>query len=344
MNHKGFKVDGFHIHLNKTDTDLTIEAENQTNLSQFFTKITSGEVPELSHHLFTNIEEFYEGIRAAFEQSTPEMIKVSMTENGEINFSYKMMIGKLEKIFAFSIKLDEKSVTSTVKLERRIAQLTFRQEEHERVVVEKLDYLSAKIKKLEELTEERLNKYEQAMMLKFQEFSLKLKMPKSYQFDNQLKNSENFDFTNHNKTVTFKASNTWYAVFANEPLVKKNKQKFSIMLNKCTHDSDGIMVGIAPENCRNTDSCTSAIGSTFLYCYNGSVYTSGNNIKKDVARKAVEGSVIQVIVDFNKNQITFKENNVVVNKVQTDCSVSLKDVDFYPCVNLYFKEDSVSFV
>jgi len=52
--------------------------------------------------------------------------------------------------------------------------------------------------------------------------------------------------------------------------------------------------------------------------------------------------VIQVIVNFNKNRVSFKADKTVVNKAYIDFA-HLKDVELYPCVNLYFQNDSVSF-
>jgi hypothetical protein len=109
--------DGFKIAISKSDTELTIEAEDQGSGNTFSAKFTEGTIKTMSLELFENIPELFEGLVTAFK-GLSEDPSVRIDPNGTIFFTQKLNMGKQEKSFNFPIPLKLAEVNPINRLEK----------------------------------------------------------------------------------------------------------------------------------------------------------------------------------------------------------------------------------
>ena len=113
--------DGFEIVLSKTDTELTIDAEDQGNGKTFSSKFSNDAIKSMAGELFESIPEFYEGLLTAFDE-TSEDTKIKVSQ-GKLIFTQKVKFRKHEKVFNFEIPLKLIESDPVNRLEKQVKKL-----------------------------------------------------------------------------------------------------------------------------------------------------------------------------------------------------------------------------
>jgi len=96
--------DNFEVILSKTDTDLKIEAKDQSTGYIFQGEFSIGAIKQMTDNLFDNVPEFFEGLLAGLQEKSTENT-VRVLKGGKLVFTKKLMLGKQEKMLNLTIPL-----------------------------------------------------------------------------------------------------------------------------------------------------------------------------------------------------------------------------------------------
>jgi len=116
--------DGFEVTLNKTDTELIIEAENLENGRIYAEKLPNDKIAiqEMTYELFESISDLFEGLVTAFDE-TFEETSVQVSPEGKLLLTQRVKIGKNEKVFKFPIPLKLLEIDPVERLEKQVKKL-----------------------------------------------------------------------------------------------------------------------------------------------------------------------------------------------------------------------------
>jgi len=358
-----FNIDGFKVQITKTDACIMVEAQHLVNSSKYHRILTNDDIPVLTQTLYNNIEEFFPVLQTVM-YGPNQGTTFTMTPKGKLNISQKIQILNKEKFFMFEIHLEEVKSNSLERLEEQILKLTARQEEFERTVRNEID---TKMKRLEDYIHQRLLNQEQ-MMIQLIE-GVKKSIPNqganrvSPTFNPNGTYSNKFYFHNNNKTITTQKWEfslltiaNWYGLLARDPLTERGKHEFSVLIDT---NNNQIMIGIVPGNFENS-SCHWREKGTFFYSVedgefwsNGSQYTKNPEKigieTKDLSTQPkpifvnVKGDIINMIVDFDHNEITVAVNGIEKHRVKTALG-TFKNFGYYPAVSIFAQGTGVTFL
>lgn len=301
--------DGFEVILNKTDTELIIEAEDQGSGTTFSAKFANDAIKTMSLDLFESIPELFEGLITAFEGISEDTI-VKVTQKGKLLFTQKLKIGKHEKVFNFPIPLKLVEVDPLNRLEKQVRKL-FREIED--------------VKKENQQLKEKLTR--DCEMI-------------SPNFNTSDTFSSQFDISQDKKQVTknAKSSGNHMPLGSEKKLSQQKNSKFQVKLD---YLYGTVAIGVATKDVTRNQNFLSSSGS---YCI-----ATPNNIYENTSSKAytnysnlTTGSIVGVSFIPNQGEILFDINGTHVSTVKIDASH--QKVDLYPFISLSNNGAKVSFI
>jgi len=315
--------DGFEITLSKTDSELTIEAEDQGNGNTFSSKFSNDAIKSMSRDLFGSVSELYEGLLTAFDGISEET-KVTVNQEGKLIFTQKVMIGKNEKVFNFEIPL------KLTRLEKQFKKLS---------------------RDMEAVRKEnqRLHKENQQFKKEIQYISDNDDKCADYEtispcFNPAGANRKQFEISQDLKKITRNgASNgAYYVMGSKEMLTKGKNSKFHVKIDALSTGPMGIVgVGLGIQGLQN-DHVYQVPGS---YCISSSgVYDSGTDGMKSYSNYSAlaQGSIIGILFMPSKGRILFDVDGVHVYTAKvTEAHV---EAGLYPFVSMTHQRSSASFL
>jgi len=181
-----YNLDGFLLSLRKTDTGMTIQAENTANSKRYSKKIKNSNFNSLNHGFFPDISTMCEAFSSWLEKEYTG-VKMSMSSDAKLVFVSKVTIGPMLKEDKVIIPLEEEDIDPIQRLKSQVTKL------------------SNRIMELENN----------------QNFSI---IP-DLKFNPSSNNASNFTFSNDNSTISYKASVLWNLLFTTTPIKGNSKAK-----------------------------------------------------------------------------------------------------------------------
>jgi len=326
-----YLVDGFLVKLSKEESSLSIEAQDLTKSINYFKKVRESDVKKITDELFSDIKGMYQGLDNALH-GTFNDISVSMKKDGVLVYHYQPVQENVNNEFKFEIPLDEVKPDPYPKLEEQLRTITEKLARFENA----LPLIQASFAEKEDIGRMILDRLS-ILEKKVEDIEIRLDCPR---FDPQGYNSSSFIYSNGDRKVTKATSLGWSAVFAKKPIKRIGESRFSVKLRTAS-ESLGytcVMIGLAPSMYLKSATCDYSEGCYF-YCSKGSIIANGKELEKEFP-KSRQGSVVTVVANFEEGIISFEVEGSQVFETGLD---KFKHHEYYPCVQLYFSGDSVSF-
>jgi hypothetical protein len=291
----------FDLNLVRTDSFLTIEAENRVTQTPFLKKI-SGDISKLTNKMFQSLDDLYQALLTGMSRNSRD-VKVTINDQAQIEYIRKENSSEGQKTSGFVIVLEPTEEREVDKLRRTVIKLT-----------EKYENLGLKLQNVKLNDEfEKLN----------------------FDFETKSAHSEKFRFENHNKTIIRKGTvhNNWYEIYSDTPIPKTGKHYYRLLLEKCTLTKD-IMVGYASgasRNDTNIEEHYAQPGQYLYYCGNGCIQEKG--ILRHSGPELIEGDVVDVKIDMDRKMVIWEFNGyqIGISAIRVDTLT----YDFFAVV--YFK-------
>ena len=115
-------LNGYEIRLSLKDCVLVIEAKNISTSKIFSLNISQGETAMITRELFSDVESLYDSLIQAINK-TDSSIKVSLTDDAILNYSFETLLGKKKKTFEFWIALKEVEIDPISIIQRNVEKL-----------------------------------------------------------------------------------------------------------------------------------------------------------------------------------------------------------------------------
>jgi len=305
--------DGFEVTLNKTDTELIIEAEYLENGRIYAEKFPNDKITiqEMTYELFESISELFEGLVTAFDE-TFEDTSVRVSPEGKLLFTQKVKIGKHEKVFNFSIPLKLLEIDPVDRLEKQMKKL-YRE-------VEQLRKENQKLK-------EKVNMIEDSEVL-------------SSSFNPSSAFASYFDLSDDKKKATRNAvsNGTSLPILSSTILSKEINTKFQVKVN--TFGGGYVTIGLGIQNIQSVQAYSAA--GSYSICNTGNFCDNGTN--KTIAHCSNFGkdSVVGVLFIPSKAIILFDIDGTLAYTAKL--AEAHQNIDLYPFVVLSHHTSSVSFI
>lgn len=217
---------------------------------------------------------------------------------------------------SISLKVESKFIERLQQLEKELLERPVAQ------IKVDYDYFNKKTERLAEVEE----------ALKFKGAGIS----ECWEFDAACKNAHFYNFSHDNKTIEYKSSGAWKAIFAKNMLPRSQKSKVSVRTD-LTKDG-AVMIGICRSSYKDKDS----INKKGVYCYNGwskgCIYADDQCIELNNGNLTT-GSTVTVIVDLSNNSIAFD-----INDKQIYTGSVIGSYEYYPFVQTYDTSDKVTFI
>ena len=111
-------LNGYEIRISLNDSMLLIEAEHTSSSKIYSVNISQSESAKLTGQLFSDVESLYESLIEGINKINSS-IKVSMSHDPILNYSFETLLGKKKKTFEFSIALKEVEINPITILQRK---------------------------------------------------------------------------------------------------------------------------------------------------------------------------------------------------------------------------------
>jgi len=298
--------DGFEVVLNKTDTELIIEAEDQDNGNTFSAKFENDEIKSMSLDLYENVPELFEVLVTAFEGISEDTI-INVDHKGKLLFIQKLKMGKPGKVFNFPIPLKLVEVDAMKRLEKQVRRL-FREIEG--------------LKKENHQLKEKLN-------LDYNILSPSFKVSDT--------KSGYISISEDKKQITRNVNNNgFHFAFSSEvPLSKEQNSKFQVKIDNLYGT---IAIGMATKDAMRNQDCLSCAGSYCLMTPNY-IYENGAHKNYMSYSNLSTGSIVGVLFIPSKSEIVFDINETHVYTMKIN-----QEADLYPFGSLINNSSKVPFV
>jgi len=303
--------DGFEVTMNKTCTELIIEAEDQGNGSVFSSRFSNDAIKGMGLECFENVSELFEGLLTAFEGAS-EDTSAKLSQDGKLTLIQKVKIGKHEKVFNSAIPLKLVEMDQMTRMEKQMRKL---------------------FKEVEELKKDNRELKEKLNMVDYEMISPN--------FDRGHQHCCFFDLSNDKKQITRNqhSNSIHYSVTSETVLSQEKNSKFQVKIHH--FNSGTIAIGIATRDAtKNHGKC--AMKEAYSIASPNSIYENGLDIGSPNFSKLCAGFIVGVLFIPHRGEILVDINGIHLSTLKID--ESHQKLDLYPFVSISQTGSIVSFI
>ena len=346
-----FNLDQNQVKLSKIDNRLVIEIEADPSGRSFSLELDNDVIAQVSNEIFADTEDMKNGLIEALKKIYKE-VSITFDGDGKLLYRLSLSVGSIRKELQFTLSLQEKKLSQTSLLEKKVESLQKVVENFERKQ-EKLEKDNERISAGNNRIIKFMNKLEMIVFEKLDAFEKRIASlegkngpPPSQKLESEnglwqsfnpnLLQSSGFIFSNSNKTIQYQDEKCELPILNSLP--PKGKTIFSIKIEKM---KTSIWIGLA------------SISNLFQYNWHKSdlrfLVSSGKveynqitfNHKLVNNYQFKEGDIVSMVVDNDKRRVAFFVNNTDVNSLEVDL---LENTPCFPYIGFFDVEDKATFV
>ena len=315
-----FTIDNFDCKFTKTDEGLLIEAKDQSSETFFSKSINSETAKSLSKEHVFDVDTIYELLKQASGGKKSDGVSLTLTKEGVLTYSCKLILGTLVRESGFTIHLEEQSKDPLPKLVRLVDSLSAQSAElretvkgidnsikaqddrfdkFEKLIVAKLEKIEASFANIEK----RLDSFEMSSksQMNSPEDSI---VHEDCSFNPNGAFASGYELSNQNKTAKTNKMSGPYVINSIKPIPSSLKCKFAFRIEGDVY----VMVGIAPERAFNSEFVYED-KETFGYGKDGNLYRGSAN-GRPIGPKYGAGNRVTFIVEPGKIFVRLNDKHV----------------------------------